>query len=305
MPYTEYDSTKPDGADDPAPYSADDLSNQRALRDMVIMGRVPGYVQSRTQGTGPSVERSQYFTWYKSSTTSGFRMNITWSGYQMQSVAWEYTTDGTNWNALSTQANTYDASNNITTTTVAGGFVTLVMELMTKCFKAIADQASHIAATGTSVHGLGDVATQTKSNVDFTGGLADVTLGSRTPKNVDSTRVRETFHDYGSPGASVTLELDKYGHFAVTLPATQTDTFSISVSGAPAAGISEVWTLELINAKRSADGKITYPAATKWLQGSSARPHDDTLELSGRNLFVFQTRDGASRLEFQHIGKGG
>ncbi|MBL0142668.1 MAG: hypothetical protein IPP91_11345 [Betaproteobacteria bacterium] len=311
--YTDLDSNAPDGATSPTTYSGADLSNVRSLRDKVITGRCKGFVQTRTTGTGPDAIRPQYITWLHATLNVGFRMKSTWGGtgnYQQTSVEWEWTNDaGSSWTSMGTaQANTFDANDNITGTTNSGGVVTLVMELWTKCLRVVAGLATHIAGTGTGVHGLGDMSVQNANAVAVTGGAANgMTLGQSTAKEVDATRVRETFHDYGTIAAAgtVTLELDKYAHFAFTPDSTTSSTCTIALSGAPASGKAQVWTLEIFNGRRSADGKIIYPGAFKWTGGASVRVLDTVLELSGRNIYVMQTRDGATRMEITHIGKGG
>lgn len=308
--YVELDSNKPDGANSPTVYSGDDLANVRSLRDMAIAGRAKGFVQSRATGTGPDATRPQLITWLNATLSIGFRLNITWSGFQATSIQWEWSNDnGGSWTAMgSAQAQTFDASNNITATTNSGGFFGILLEVWTKVLKAVSDLAAHVAATGTAVHGLGTMSTQAASAVAITGGAIDGTpVGATTPKDVDATRIREDFHDYGAiaNGATVTLELNKYAHFAFTPSSTTSDTVTIAVSGAPANNKSQTFTLEIINGRRSADGKITYPAALKWLTGSASRPLDTALELSGRNVFAFTTRDGGTRYEITHLGKGG
>lgn len=311
--YTQLDSNKPSGSDSPSTFANDTLANIRALRDMAITGRASGFVQSRTTGTGPDAARPQYMTWLNSTLQIGFRMKSTWGGtgnWQQTSVEWEWTNDnGSTWTTMGTaQANTFDASNNITASTNSGGFVTLLMEVWTKVLKAVSDLSSHTGATGASVHGLGSISTQASSNVSITGGAINgTTVGATTAAALDGTRLRESFNDYGSiaNAGTVTLSLDSYAHFAFTPSSTTSHAVTVAVTGAPAAGKSQTWTLEIINGQRSADAKITWPAAFKWVGGSATRPSDTTLEASGRNIFVFSTRDGGTRFEVQHIGKGG
>jgi hypothetical protein len=312
---TEFDPNKPDGTTGTGTtYSSTDLDNLRAVRDMLVTGRVKGFVQTRTTGTGPDASHPQFVTWLNG--TLGFRLKLTWAGtgnHQISTFIWQWSNDtGGTWTDMggagTDQVNTYDANDNITGTTNSGGFFTLILEIWTKTLRAVAGLATHIAATGTAVHGLGSMATQAASAVAITGGTANgMKFGDTTPADADTTRVRETFHDYGTIAAAgtVTLELDKYGHFAFTPNATTSNTITVAVSGAPASGKTQSWFIELVNGQRSADGKITWPANAKWVGGASARPIDTSLELAGRNLFAITTRDGGTRLEIQHIGKGG
>lgn len=313
--YTELDSNAPDGTTAPGTYTSKDLANVRALRDMAIAGRASGFIQSRTTGTGPDAARPQRITWLNATLTIGFRVEFVWGGtgnYQPTSVEWSWSNDnGASWTVMGTaQANTFDGSDNITATTNSGGFSAILLEVWTKCLRVVAGVAAHIAATGTAVHGLGSMSTQAASAVAVTGGAIDGTaLGATTPANVDATRVREKANDYGTltsvaGASSIALEADKYGHMAFTPPATTTDTVAITVTGIAASGRTQGFLLEIINGRRSANGKITYPANAKFI-GSGVKPDDTTLQLAGRDFYSVTIRDGGTRQEWQYIGKGG
>lgn len=188
--YTQLASNKPAGSDSPTTFANDTLANVRALRDHAITGRVAGFVQTRTTGTGPDASRPQFITWLNSSLQVGFRMKSTWGGtgnWQQTSVEWEWTNDnGSSWTTMGTaQANTFDNLNNITASTNSGGFFTLVMEIWTKALKAVSDLAAHIAATAADqapVHGLGTISTQAANNVAITGGTINgASVGATTP----------------------------------------------------------------------------------------------------------------------------
>lgn len=312
--YTELDSNKPDGSvGTGATFSADTLDQMRKLRDMAVTGRAKGFVQTRVQGTGPTVSRPQFIRWINATTLIGFEKQITWGGtgnYQPTTIQWSWSNDGgATWAVMgAAQVNTFDANDNITASTQSGGFVTILMEVWAKCLRVVADFATHVAAVGTAVHGLGSIATQSAAAVALTGGTTNgLTQGATTPGDLDATRVRERFNDYGAQanGATVNFEWDKYGHVAVTPHATTTSTLIIGFTGLPAAGRVQSILVEIINGQRSADAKITWPANAKWIGGAGTRPLDNTLELAGRNFFLVTTRDGGARLEIQHIGKGG
>jgi hypothetical protein len=145
MPYTELDSNAPSGASTPAVYSGADLANVRAMRDMVIGGRVAGFLQARTTGTGPGADRPQYLAWLNSTLQVGVRLNITWGGpgnWRPTAIQWEYTTNnGANWDAMgSAQAFTWDKDDNLTATSNSGGISGLLFELWTKALKAISQR---------------------------------------------------------------------------------------------------------------------------------------------------------------------
>jgi hypothetical protein len=134
--------------------------------------------------------------------------------------------------------NTFDGSNNITASTNSGGTRDVLIELWGKLLKVVSDFATHIAATGTAVHGLGTAAVANLASMLITGTSTfnGASIGDTAHPTVDGKRVREEFHDYGrsSPTATVTIEWDKYAHAAFTASATNTDLHTIAFSGLPA-----------------------------------------------------------------------
>jgi hypothetical protein len=310
--YTDFDSNAPDGtAGSGTTFSGSALANVRALRDMAIAGRAKGFVNSRTQGTGPDANRPQFLAMVNATLNIGFRQNITWSGFQPTSVQWEWnnvdpTVGGsTNWVAMgSAQANTFDGANNITATTNSGGFFTHVLEIWTKVPESGVDLATHIAATGTAVHGLGSIATQNSTNLTCSDGALNATLGQTTAKAADMTRARESFTDLGTIGAggTATLDLTAAAHYALTAPAAASS-FTVAMSNVPASGKSQTFMLEIIGGQRSS-GVITWPTAWKWIGGTA--PTQTAFESgTGRNIISGTVRDGGTRVEVTHLGKGG
>ena len=307
--YVDFDPAQPDqSVDAGVAFGGDLLNNLAALRDATISGLFKGYTYSQSGGTA---ERPTDVRFTKGAHI--VRHTITWTdtgggAYQATTVAIDRSLDtGGTWDAIQTIVLTYDGSGNLTATTVGGGWLAKIMQLWGKVTKAVADLATHIAGTGTGVHGLATMSTQAAGAVAITGGTINgTTLGATTPADADTTRVREAFHDYGAiaNGGTVTLELDKYAAFAFTPDATTTSTITIALSGAPAAGKYQGWRAYIINGRRSVDGKITYPASTHWNGGSATRPLDTALELSGRNGFAFDTCDG-SIFDWQSLGKRG
>lgn len=309
----DIDTTAPAGSDSPAQFSTDLQTQLRGLRDAALTGRLKGFAYSQTQGTGPDAARPQYHTWLNSTLSLGFRMKIVYGGtgnWQLTSIEWEWSNDnGASWASMGTaSANTYDGSNNLTASTNASSLVQLIAQLWTKATKVVSDLASHLAGTGTAVHGLGSMSTQGASAVAITGGTINgTTLGATTPAAVDATRVREAWADLGSIAAAgtATCDLSAYAGFSMQPHATTSNTMTIAFTNPPANNKVQSWYLEIINGQRSADAKITWPANVKWIGGSGSRPADTTLELSGRNIFVVYVRDGGARYEIQHVGKGG
>lgn len=309
----DFDSTSPAGSDSPSQFVTDVQTQLRSLRDMACAGRVKGFVYSRTTGTGPGADRPQYHTWLSSALSLGFRLAVTYGGsgsWQLSTVQWEWSNDnGATWASMgSAAALTYDGSNNVTASTNQGGFLILLFELWTKAAKVVSDLAAHVALTGTSAHGLGSVSTQSASAVALTGGTADdVAVGQTVPDLLDVLRAREVWVELGAiPDAgTAACNLAAGGGFSLTPSSTTSHTLTVAFTNPPAALRLQSFYLEIINGRRSADAKITWPANAKWITGSSARPLDTALELAGRNLFVVYVRDGGTRYEISHVGKGG
>ncbi len=308
MAYDLANPAKPDPAVDNGTAAFDySRKNLRALRDMAIAG-----VARESDGTwhyshsgGTAAEPAERY-WTKG--TQRIRAQLTWTGGYITREVWAYSADYTAgspvWDQFADTTYTYDGNGDVTATSGASGgssFKAVLYTVLGRAKSTLASLTSHIGlVVANGVHGMGTIAGQNANAVAITGGTIAGT-------DVDAKRLRENFADYGAiaNGGTVTLELDKYAHFAVTPHATTSSTMIIALSGAPAANKAQVWTLEIINGQRSADAKITWPAAFKWIGGNVMRPADTTLELAGRNLFVLQTRDGGGRFEVQHLGKGG
>src|SRR5213075_1172024 len=117
-------------------------------------------------------------TWLNATLTLGFRWKLTWGGtgnFQVTAAEWEWSNDnGASWTSMGTgQGNTYDANDNITATTNSGGWVTKFFEVWTKLLRLKSTYDTHAAATGTAVHGLGSMSTQSAAAVAITGGTAN------------------------------------------------------------------------------------------------------------------------------------
>lgn len=280
--HTDFDSNNPQGSQAPTPAMSSALGNDRSLRDMILTGRVEGFVQSRTTGTGPDATRPQLVTWYNSSLGIGFRWNITWSGFQIASVLEEWTNDSAaTWTAVnSAQANTYDASNDITASTNAGGWVTMFFEVWTKVLKVASDFAGHIASTGTAVHGLGTIATQAANAVALTGGsLNGVTIGASTRAAGDFTRITEDLNTY-APGAGAGVAVD-WGKGGAVI--TTNGTNAITFTGIPSSGLAGVY-IEIDNLNN-----VTWPASVDFGLGG-------TPSIAGQVSVGLATRNGGTNV---------
>lgn len=308
--YTELDSNAPDGTSGTGTtFSASALANDRALRDIGITFRAKGFVQTRTNGTG-TADQPQFITWINSTLGIGFRWNMTWTGFDLTSIAYEWSNDsGATWTQMgSTQVNTV-ASNNVTASTNSGGGGTILQEIWGKCLKVVAGLATHIAA-GVGAHGITVVATWATNAMAFTGGTGEaLDIGQTTPGKLDAKRVRETIANSGSAtvlaaGGTYTPDLTAAAYFKVQPDSTTSSTATIAApSSPPSSSRTQTFTLEIVNGQRSADGKITWDAAYHWIGGNTTRPLDTSLEASGSNLFAF-TWNG-STWDITHRGKRG
>lgn len=132
-------------------------------------------------------------------------------------------------------------------------------------------------------------------------------IGTTTPAQVAAVRVREDFVSIGTIAAAgtATIDLATGSAFSFTPDSVTSSTVTVAVTNPPASGDVQSFVLEIINGRRSADAKITWPASFKWIGGSTNRPLDTNLELSGRNIFSIYTRDGGARYEITHLGAGG
>lgn len=305
--YTHFDASNPQGSQTGPNFATSTLADLIALRNSFFTGKVKDYVFERTNGSG-SADDPQFFYFKNASTNIWFRATNTWSSGKLTTQTWDWSNDaGASWAAVhAADSNTFDASYNVTASTQGNSFFILVIEAIAKVRKTITDLAAHIAGTGTGVHGLGSVATQSAAAVAITGGTINgTTLGASTAAAADVTRIREAFTDLGTiaGGGTATMDWSAAAHYSFTAP-VNTANFTIAFSNLPAAGKSQGITFEIINGQRSS-GVITYPANAKWIGGVATKPADSSLESAGRNLFVCFTRDGGTRLEIQHLGKGG
>lgn len=140
---------------------------------------------------------------------------------------------------------------------------------------------AHAAATGTSVHGLQNMAIQAKTAVDIDGGAIDGTpIGGSSAEAVDAKRVRETNNDMGS-GTSFALDWAAYGAFKIS----PSGSFTTTHSNKPASGKAQVVYLDIYFA--GAPTSWTSSGVT-WVSGSAP-----TLA-TGHNWIALWVVDGST-----------
>lgn len=229
--YDEFDSNKPDGSvGTGATFAADLLKNLRSgARDHGLIGRIKGFLFSRTQGTGPDVARPQFIYMMNDTLSIGFRMEFTWGGGAVTrptNVEWRWASGAdynanpalATWTLIGAQANTFDSGDNITATTNSSGFFTLLLEVWAKVLGLGSNFNAHVAGTGTAVHGLGSMSTQAANNVAITGGTVNnADVGTTTRAKGNFTRVVED-RLVANPAlnAGVTLDVNVYGGAFIT-----------------------------------------------------------------------------------------
>jgi len=274
MAYTDFDVTKPDGATQAGTAHGNSTkANGAALRDSIMMGQMKGFVFSVSGGTA-----AQPTTMLWKNGAIWLKGEVTWGSGAGQDgnitqIIWSLSLNsGGAYDAIGTQVLAYDTSSNLTTTTVAGGFVAWLMSYMGKWFKLRADTDAHIAATGASVHGLASMALQSAAAVAITGGTAILTTE------------REVSVNLGNVNSSTAVNWALAGHFYATITGASG---AFTFSNLPPAGQVGYIALELTNPGVSTFANL-FPSVKK--SGGVA----PTLTVAGRDIFSLMCRDGAT-----------
>ncbi len=278
MAYNGFQKDKPDGAvDNGTSVPANANRNDKALRDAII-GLVFGTFEfSITAGTGDA-RRPQYMFWKDGSGGSAtwIRATITWgtsagAKYNPTSIAWEYSANGgTSYDNMlaGAQALTWDASGNLTAVTNGASGLLMVTGLLGHVHRLRDDYDTHAAATGTAVHGLGSMSTQSASNVAITGGYAEL------------TRIREGKSAVGSISGSTAIDWSAAGLFTITVTGASA---ALTWSNLPSAKAGYI-TLEVVNGGLAT---ALLPAGTKTVVGTPS------WSSSGTNIAVLMCHDGS------------
>jgi hypothetical protein len=172
--YTAFDAAKPAGSQTGPNFAASATANDVALWYCVVMGgNAPGFVASKSGGT---TEEPGYYTFTNGAQI--VRATNTWTSGNLTQQVWEVSQDtGGTYASVCTQTFTYDGTTGaLTATTGAGGMSSFFGYVVGKLKALKTAYDAHAAATGSSVHGLGTIATQAASAVNITGGTASVTI---------------------------------------------------------------------------------------------------------------------------------
>jgi len=118
MAYNAFVDGKPVAADTGTQFADFTRENLMALRDAVVAGTMAGWNYAPAGGTAEEPATVTY-----SKSTERIRGTLTWgsaggSDGSVTQAVWEYSSDsGSTWDAVGTQAVTYDAGGNVTAVT--------------------------------------------------------------------------------------------------------------------------------------------------------------------------------------------
>lgn len=256
--------------------------NLRAGRDSAtFLGKVKDFLFERVNGTG-TADQPQFLRFKNTVTNIWFRLEFTWTTNKVTAVKTQWSDDGGgSWaDVHGTDAITYDAALNITSQTIASGWIVLYLELLAKLYKVMADLTTHANATGAAVHGLGNMSTQAKTAVDIDGGTIDGTgIGITTRAEANFTRTTEGHQAY-APGAGAGQAIDwANGSTKLTNNGVNAATFS----NVPATGVAG-HVLDCSNFNNT-----TFPAAVDW--GLGGKP-----SIAGRAVVSLLTNDAGAKV---------
>lgn len=290
MAYTAFAAANPVGTQTGTAAIDSARTNGLALRDAILMGAMDGFVFSVSGGTA-----SQPAIMYWKNGTTWLRASITWgSGTGTDgnptSIAWDLSINsGTDYTtapggAIDTQTFTWDSAGNLTATTGAGSWMSWLSGLLGKFKTLNAAYTAHAAATGTSVHGLGTISTQSAASVAITGGAIDgATVGATTKALGTFIQAREV-HAAVTFSAGGNLNCAAAASFDMT--ATGSGAATLTISNAPPSGAATTIVLWLTNGGLRT---WTWPTGSKFA-GATA----PTLTSSGLDVLTATTRDGGT-----------
>lgn len=288
--YTAFDNTKPAATQTGTQFASSANANDIALWYGATSGALPGFAYSITVGTG-TAEQPQYYLWTNGTTI--VRATNTWgtsggANMNLTQQVWQVSQDsGSTYAAVCTQTFTFDASGNLTATSGAGGALDFLRYLLGKVKTLLASFNTHTAGTGTTVHGLGSLSTQSATAVNIDGGTIDGTTIGSTTTAVGTFKQARGVHVSVTFGATTTLDWSAGDSFDFT--ASGSGAATLAFSNLPASGTSSWITVDITNGGLRT---WTYPTGTHWVSGSAP-----TLTSSGRDRINFFTRDGGSNYD--------
>lgn len=204
MAYGSFDPTKPASGDTGTSVPGEACTNDKALRDAILMGQVQGFTLSVSGGTAQ--QPAQIF-WKNGSIW--LRASLTWGtsggqNYNLTAIAWDLSVNGgTSYDSVGTgETLSYDSSGNLTGAANASGFLTFLLPLLGRVNVA----SISIAAINATLATLGTMATQNASAVNITGG------------KVTAQRTRELIRaNFGTFNSSVPVDWEAQGVVIATV----------------------------------------------------------------------------------------
>lgn len=178
------------------------------------------------------------------------RATITWGTtggeeYNPTGIVWDYSADGGGaYDTIATQALTFDANGDLTAITGGATALAMLTGLLGHVHRLSDDYTAHAAATGSSVHGLGTIATQAASAVAVTGG---------TIKSTTQQLVRTAL---GSKSAAFDIDLSAGHIFTLTVTGASA---AATFTNKPSVGTAHSFAVKITNGGLATD---LFPAAT-------------------------------------------
>lgn len=294
MAFVDFDPAQPDGSvDNGSAALADIRNNQGALRVYIAAALFAGYTYAQSGGTAA---QPTAITLTKGATI--IRFTLTWGTTggelnQPKTILIEISTNsGSSYDEVGTITNTYDAGGELTATSGGGGFLSKLWSLWGLVRKVIADLAAHISGTGTGVHGLGSIATQSAGAVAITGGAVNASLGASTPDVVTAKHYRGTSLAPATTSGAIAVATDEQDSSIHAINGAAT--FTLSLPTLPASRAQYYTMLVFCNGG---------PHAVSWVNVSwfGAAP-PASLDANKVHLFSFYRATGTATLYGVYAG---
>ena len=289
--YNHIDLTKPDPATQAGTAFGNSSRDQIKVAIVALAcGELEGFTYSQSGGTAqyPGIQLltngvyriRRTLTW-GNGTPAGTLNNIT-----AAVLEWSDDSGGT-YVTVASETRTYDTNGNLTATTAASGMMAFAEALYGRFSVLNTSFTAHAAATGTAVHGLGTMATQSAASVAVTGGAIDgAVIGGTTPAAVSATTFTGKGINLGATiTASVAVDWSAGDYFYATFTGAGA---ALTWSNLPAADKIRGVTIEITNAGLATN---PWPAGVKWPGGAAPTR---TSGASAVDIYEFHCRDGST-----------
>lgn len=291
MAYDAFDASKPAIADTRANVVAETFQNVNALRDMVVGGGDGSVSWAWAITAGTNDKPTEIVL---SSGVLRQRWTLVWSSENITSITFAKSVNSGG--AYDTVGSfTFTRSGDDVTGGNVGSFVLgFLMKVAAEARGSTSGFSAHVAATGTAVHGLGTMSTQTATAVNIDGGTIDGTIiGSATPTDGRFTRVLEVHSAVAFASPTTTLAINTASSFSFT--ATGSGAVALAFTGAPSTDRLQTVAVWITNGGLRT---WTWPAGTVWAGGSAP-----AMTSSGLDILTFTTKDGGTTWAGAVFGK--